>query len=177
VRLLAVLVPLLALAVGIAAVVEWGRSQASGDSVTVEPAPGPAGYRVCPRANLAAAGFEPRNRTLRNLGGRVQGHSTDYGTGVDAISAHVGYDALDALEDLDLERVEVGVLGRRVALLSGGALQSRAPVGVAQWEEPTFPERCQLITLIARSRDRPQVRSIAQRVIARLDSPAAASTP
>lgn len=112
----------------------------------------PSAFRACPKASAGALppGFVPKDRLLRNLGDNIMGHSIIYRSGVRQVSVHVGYDAVDPLEDVDFVERPAVVGGRRVTILTPGALP-KGRLRVASWEDVRLSPSCRRLTVIASS--------------------------
>ncbi len=116
-----------------------------------EPSPSPSQshFRSC-KATVSAlpAGFVLRDRSTRNLGSGVMGQSVTYGGGGRSVQVHIGFDGLDAADDLDFEIIGEALIGRReVEVL---VAQSLPTILAATWEEPGLVPPCNEMTVMSR---------------------------
>jgi hypothetical protein len=94
------------------------------------------------------AGFSQRDSTLRNLGNGVMGRSLAYGHRNRSAQVHMGYDALDAAEDLDIKLLRTtDVSGRTVEVYQAAAVPS---ILAATWEEGGLVQPCSKLTVFGR---------------------------
>ena len=113
--------------------------------------PRPESYTFCPTPSIGAlpARFSLRDRTLENLGQNLMGRSATYGYGRRHLTIFVGYDALDAYDDLDFHERVVAVAGRQVTLATPGAV-AETHLRFATWDDKRFGPGCQLLTIVAK---------------------------
>lgn len=117
------------------------------DTDAVAERPRPAAFRFCPPVTLQAADLPLTDTTLRNLGGNVMGRSATYGDAERQVQIHVGFNALEALEDLDMSPLPGS--GPAVALLEGRALAGITPLLAATWTDPGRRAPCGSVTMIS----------------------------
>lgn len=115
------------------------------------PEPRPASFRVCQGVTVEAVpeGLVLVKRDLRNLGENVMGRSIQYSSGLRRVWVGVGYEVLDALEDLDFTQESTSnVRGRRVKISVTDILSDhRLRAGV--WEDKRFRAPCDEFTVVA----------------------------
>jgi hypothetical protein len=111
--------------------------------------PRDSGFDVCQLGvRRLPPGFVQRDRTRRNLGNNVMGQSLAYGARERSVQVHIGYDALDAAEDLDMILVRtVDVRRREVDVFRADAVPS---ITAATWEEEGLVAPCSELTVFAR---------------------------
>jgi hypothetical protein len=105
-----------------------------------------ARYHFCKvRVGPLPTGLALRGRQLRNLGGNVMGESITYTGGGRKLQVHIGYDALDAADDLDFqERGFAYRRGRSFTLFRSAGLPS-IRAGYSEDAGPQPP--CNLLTV------------------------------
>lgn len=142
------------------AIVLVGAGVASGLVVAALARPGDGGpggparrpaFRLCPQVSLRdpARRFALVDAELPNLGGNVMGRSLTYRDGPRRLSVNVGFDILDALEDLDFETTgSLRIGGRDVVLLASDALP-RERLLAAVWEDARFQPPCDEFKVVA----------------------------
>jgi hypothetical protein len=111
--------------------------------------PRDAGFDICRiAARRLPAGFVERDRTRRNLGNSTMGQSIAFGALRRSVQVHIGYDALDAAEDLDMVHVRtVPIRDREVDVFRAKAIPS---ILAATWEEEGIVAPCSDVTVFAR---------------------------
>ena len=109
--------------------------------------PRPAAFRFCPPVTVQAVDLPLTDAALRNLGGNVMGRSATYGEAERQVQIHVGFDALEALEDLDLSPLTGS--GPVVTLLEGRALAGITPLLAATWTDPGRTAPCGRVTMVS----------------------------
>jgi hypothetical protein len=114
------------------------------------PRPRPAAFRVCQGVSVGGLpqGSVLVERDLRNLGENVMGRSIQYSAGLRRVWVGVGYEVLDALEDLDFTQESTSdVRGRRVKISATDILSGhRLRAGV--WEDERFQSPCDEFTVV-----------------------------
>lgn len=114
------------------------------------PEPRPASFRVCQGVSVEALpeGLVLVKRDLQNLGENVMGRSIQYSGGLRRVWVGVGYEVLDALEDLDFTQESTSnVRGRRVKISTTDILSGhRLRAGV--WEDERFQAPCDEFTIV-----------------------------
>ena len=115
-----------------------------------------ARFRFC-KAELPSppAGLRLAKRELRNLGGNMMGESVSYKAFDRSVRVHIGYDALDAADDLDLvDQGTVTVDGRDFKLLQSGPLPR---IWAANSVDSGLIPPCNELTVFATGFDRSEV--------------------
>lgn len=109
----------------------------------------PAQFDLCRvKVGYLPAGFSQRDSTLRNLGNGLMGRSLAYGLRDRSVQVHIGYDALDAAEDLDMKLLRTtDVRGRTVTLFRADAVPS---IMAATWDEGGLIDPCSKLTVFGR---------------------------
>jgi hypothetical protein len=104
----------------------------------------------CPKVSLASqAGMDFFDHQLRNLGHGLMGESRIYRGDEGTLEIHVGYDALEAYEDLDfLARGTLVLAGRKFELSRAVAVSF--PFWAAIFDLGRGPHRCRQVTVIGR---------------------------
>lgn len=115
------------------------------------PSPRPIAFSFCPDIFVKPPpkGLILRNRELHNLGGNVMGRSLQFSAGPRRVWVAVGFDVLDALEDLDFtEESTAEVNGRRVRISATDVLSGHRLRG-GTWEDSRFESPCDEFTVVA----------------------------
>lgn len=120
-------------------------------------APRPADATFCPRVVLAPVPdrFARTDEVTRNLGSGLFGRSIVYSDGARTITVHVGYDALDAFEDIDFEGEGEGagegerIGGREFVVVESQALRGGAVVRAGTVELTELEGECRGVTVIS----------------------------
>jgi hypothetical protein len=104
----------------------------------------------CPKVSLASrAGMEFFDHQLRNLGHGLMGESRIYQGDGGTLEIHVGYEALEAYEDLDfLARGTIVLAGRKFELSQ--AVGVSFPFWAAIFVLGRGPDGCRQVTVIGR---------------------------
>ena len=142
VRLLAALIPIALVALGILYLSNRGRPG-------IPPAsPRPALSTFCPKLALdGRTGAQLVDKELRNLGGGLMGESRLYRWNGKTLELHVGFEALEAYEDLDfLARGTVTLNGHLFKVSRSLALSY--PLWAATFDLDSGPDRCREVTVI-----------------------------
>jgi hypothetical protein len=124
----------------------WLGRQESGPPPTAKPRT--AGAVFCPKVLLGPqAGLPIADRQLRNLGEGLMGETVTYRVGEGIFEIHVGFEAFEALEDLDFTPQGIVSLGGRRFELSKAAGVPK-PLWAATFDLGRGPEGCREVTLI-----------------------------
>ena len=144
--------PALVVALVAAVAVSWVRASHGPEPARARrpPAPGNA-YRSCPRLSVSAPGFALTDSALLNLGGHLLGRSSTYRDGSRSLSLHVGEDAIEAIDDLELVGESIPAGERSVTLLRADAPGPGHPLLAARWQERGVPAPCRSAALVGRN--------------------------
>lgn len=109
-----------------------------------------AASAFCPKVSLRPrAGMEFFDHQLRNLGGGLMGESRIYRGKGERFEIHVGFEALEAFEDLDFLARGTSLIGGREFMLSKAAAVN-FPFWAATFDLGFGPEGCREVTIIGR---------------------------
>lgn len=109
-----------------------------------------AASSFCPKVSLAArSGMQFYDHQLRNLGGGLMGESRFFRARGEMFEIHVGFEALEAFEDLDFLARGTSVIDRREFALSQ-AVAVNFPFWAATFDLGFGPEGCREVTIIGR---------------------------
>lgn len=121
-----------------------------GDSEPPGASTRPAGSSFCAKVSLAArSGMQFYDHQLRNLGGGLMGESRFYRARGEMFEIHVGFEALEAFEDLDFLARGTAVIDGREFTLSQ-AVAVNFPFWAATFDLGLGPEGCREVTIIGR---------------------------
>jgi len=91
------------------------------------------------------------DRQTVNRGDNLMGIHVEYGDGTAVFSVDVGFDRLDALEDVDFQTYGIGVLGgRRVEVVRSTVFAAGGPLWGASWTEKGADPGCAEVTAVGR---------------------------
>jgi hypothetical protein len=109
-----------------------------------------AASTFCPKVSLGPrTGMGFYDHQLRNLGGGLMGESRFYRGEAETFEIHVGFDALEAYEDLDFLSRGTSVVGGRKFKLSQ-AVAVNFPFWAATFDLGFGPKGCREVTIIGR---------------------------
>lgn len=90
-----------------------------------------------------------KDKELRNLGENVMGRSIEYTGGRQRVWVAVGFDVLDALEDLDFTEETTSIVGGRRVTISTTDIISAHRLRAGTWEDTRFEPPCDQFTVVA----------------------------
>jgi hypothetical protein len=114
------------------------------------PRPRPATFRVCQGVSVGGLpkGLVLVERDLRNLGENVMGRSIQYSAGLRRVWVGVGYEVLDALEDLDFTQESTSDVRGRPVKISETDILSGHRLRAGVWEDERFQSPCDEFTVV-----------------------------
>ena len=115
------------------------------------PRPRPAPFRFCPDVSVGGLPGEVvlKDKELRNLGENVMGRSIQYTGGRQRVWVAVGYDVLDALEDLDFTEETNSIVGEHMVTISTTDILSAHRLKAGTWADTRFESPCDQFTVVA----------------------------
>jgi hypothetical protein len=115
------------------------------------PRPRPAPFRFCPDVSVGGLPGELvlKDKELRNLGQNVMGRSIQYTGGRQRVWVAVGFDVLDALEDLDFTEETTSIVDGHRVTISTTDIISAHRLKAGTWEDTRFESPCDQFTVVA----------------------------